>query len=127
MQNEFSVSAHWRGGFDETALQHWAEGLRAKLHAPQVSLGLVFISPRFFPYTKQLLEIFQVHARIPLLAGCSGQSLIVGDEEVEENAGISLALYALPGADLKAFHFTQEQVEEANGPGYWRLETGIEP
>jgi small ligand-binding sensory domain FIST len=33
----------------------------------------------------------------------------------------------LPGADLRAFHFTQEQVEEANGPGYWRLETGIEP
>ena len=33
----------------------------------------------------------------------------------------------LPGAALKAFHFTQEQVEEANGPGYWRLETGVEP
>ena len=127
MQNEYSVSGHWRGGFDETALQAWAEGLRAKLLAPQVSLGLVFISPRFFPYTKQLLEIFQVHARIPLLAGCSGQSLIVGDEEVEENAGISLALYSLPGAELKAIHFTQEQVEESNGPGYWRLETGVEP
>jgi small ligand-binding sensory domain FIST len=28
---------------------------------------------------------------------------------------------------LKALHFTQEQVEEANGPGYWRLETGVEP
>ena len=30
-------------------------------------------------------------------------------------------------AELQAFHFTQEQVEEANGPGYWPLETGIEP
>jgi len=28
---------------------------------------------------------------------------------------------------LRAFHFTQEQVEEANGPGYWPLETDIEP
>jgi small ligand-binding sensory domain FIST len=36
-----------------------------------------------------------------------------------------LALYALPGADLKPFYFTQEQVEEANGPGYWHLETGV--
>jgi small ligand-binding sensory domain FIST len=68
-----------------------------------------------------------MYARLPLLAGCSSQSLIVGSQEVEENAGLTLALYALPGADLKAFHFTQEQVEEANGPGYWRLETGIEP
>src|SRR5207249_2206807 len=38
-----------------------------------------------------------------------------------------LGLYALPGAELKAFHFTQEQVEEANGPGYWRLESGLVP
>lgn len=85
------------------------------------------MTPRFFPYAKQVLEILRVHARLPLLAGCSSQSLIVGSQEVEENAGLTLALYALPGADLKALHFTQEQVEEANGPGYWRLETGIEP
>ena len=53
--------------------------------------------------------------------------LIVGDHEVEQNAGLTVGLYALPGAELKGFHFTQGQVEEANGPGYWHLETGIEP
>jgi len=68
-----------------------------------------------------------VHAHIPLLAGCSSQSLIVGDHEVEKDAGLTLGLYALPGADLRAVHFSQEQVEEANGPGYWHLETGVEP
>jgi small ligand-binding sensory domain FIST len=125
--NPFSTAAHWPGGFDEAGLQKWAEHLRHQLDAPQVSLGLVFMTPRFFPYAKQVLEILRVHARLPLLAGCSSQSLIVGSQEVEENAGLTLALYALPGADLKALHFTQEQVEEANGPGYWRLETGIEP
>lgn len=127
MNNEFSVAAHWRGDFDENGLQRWAEDLRTQLHAPQVSLGLVFMSPRFFPHAKQILEVLRVHARIPLLAGCSSQSLIVGDEEIEENAGVTVALYSLPGAELKAFHFTQEQVEEASGPGYWRMETGVEP
>ena len=127
MNNEFSVAAHWRGDFDENGLQRWAEDLRTQLHAPQVSLGLVFMSPRFFPHAKQVLEVLRVHARIPLLAGCSSQSLIVGDEEIEENAGVTVALYSLPGAELKAFHFTQEQVEEASGPGYWRMETGVEP
>ncbi|HWI58838.1 MAG TPA: FIST N-terminal domain-containing protein, partial [Bacillota bacterium] len=127
MSNEFSMAAHWSGGFDETGLQQWAENLRQQLHAPQVSLGLVFMAPRFFPQAQQILEILRVHARIPLLAGCSSQSLIAENQEVEENAGLSLGLYALPGADLQAFHFTQEQVEEANGPGYWRLETSIEP
>ena len=127
MGNEFSTAGHWSGDFEEAGLQKWAEQLRAQLRAPQVSLGLVFMSPRFFPRAKQVLEILRVHARIPLLAGCSSPSLIVGEHEVEENAGLSLGLYALPGADFKAFHFTQEQVEEANGPGYWQLETGLAP
>ena len=91
------------------------------------ALGLVFMAPRFFPYAKQALEILRVHGRIPLLAGCSSQSVIVGSQELEEQPGLALGLYALPGAELKAFHFTEEQVEEANGPGYWRLETGLEP
>ncbi len=127
MGNETSVAAHWSGSFDEAGLQKWAEQLREQLQAPRVSLGLVFMAPHFFPHAQQILEILQVHARIPLLAGCSSQGLIAGAEELEENAGLSVGLYALPGAELKGFHFTQEQVEEANGPGYWRLETGIEP
>jgi small ligand-binding sensory domain FIST len=125
--NEHSVAAHWAGDFEEAGLQKWAEDLRRQLTARKVSLGLVFMSPRFFSRAKQVLEILRVHAQIPLLAGCSGQSLIVGEHEVEQNAGLTLGLYALPGAELEAFHLTQEQVEEANGPGYWHLETGIEP
>jgi len=127
VSNEFSVAGHWASEFEERELQKWAENLRGQLQAPKVSLGLVFMSPKFFQHAKQILEILQVHAQIPFLSGCSSQSLIVGEQEVEQNAGLTLALYAMPGADVKAVHFTQEQVEEANGPGYWRLETGIEP
>jgi small ligand-binding sensory domain FIST len=125
--NDFSIAAHWPGGFEEQGLQKWAEELRQQLRAPQVSLGLVFMAPRLFPRAKQILEILRVHARIPLLAGCSSQGLIAQGEELEENSGLSVGLYALPGAKLSAFHCKQNQVEEANGPGYWHLETGIEP
>ena len=124
--NQYSIAAHWSGGFDESGLQKWAENLRQQLDSPQVSLGLVFMTPKFFPHARQVLEILQVHARIPLLAGCSSQSLIVEGEEIEDNAGLTLGLYALPGAEVKAFHFTQEEVEEANSPLYWQLETGVE-
>jgi len=127
VSNEFSVAGHWANEFEERELQKWAENIRGQLQAPKVSLGLVFMSPKYFPNAKQILEILQVHAQIPLLAGCSSQSLIVGEEEVEQNAGLTLALYAIPGAEVKAAHFAQEQVEEANGPGYWALETGVEP
>jgi len=125
--NEFSAAAHWPGDFEEAGLQKWAEDLRHQLRAPKVSLGLVFMSPRFFPRARQVLEILRVHARIPLLAGCSSPNLIVGEHEVEQNAGLSLGLYALPGVEFTAFHFTQEQVEEASSPNYWHLKTGVEP
>lgn len=101
--------------------------MRRQLTTPHVSLGLVFTSPRFFRHAAQVLEILRVHAQIPLLAGCSGTGLIVGDEEIEANAGLTLGLYSLPGVELKALHFTQAQVEEATGLGYWHVESGVKP
>lgn len=126
MITEFSIAGHWSNPFDEEGLRHWVEEMRARLTAP-VSLGLVFMSPDFFPHAAATLEILRVHGRIPLLVGCSGAGLIFGEEELESSTGIVLGLYSLPGAELKAFHFTQPQIEEANGAAYWPLETGIEP
>ena len=127
MSSEFSISAHWPGGFDEAGLRQWAEELRAKLGENPVSLGLVFMTPHFFPHAQAALEILRVHARIPLLAGCSSTSLITGDQEIENAAGLVLGLYSLPGAELKAFHFTQQQIEEAHGAAYWPTESGVTP
>lgn len=127
MQSEYSVAAHWPGGFDEPGLQRWAEQLRQQLRRPPVTLGLVFMTPRFFPHASAVLELLRVHARIPLLVGCSSQSLIAGAQEIEQDAGLVLGLYALPGARLSAMHFTQSQVDEATGPSYWHLETGVSP
>jgi small ligand-binding sensory domain FIST len=127
VSEQYSIAGHWSGQFDEDALKSFAENLRHQLRAPQVTFGLVFMTPKFFAEAKAILEIIQVHAQVPLLAGCSSQGLIVGSQELEQNAGLTLGLYWLPEGQLKGFHITQEQVEEANGPGYWRLETGIEP
>jgi small ligand-binding sensory domain FIST len=126
MSHGFAAAAHWKKDFDEAALQRWVEQLRASLRG-KVTLALVFMTPRFFSVAKQVLEIVQVHGQAPLVAGCSSQALISGEDEIEEGGGISLALYHLPGADLKAFHFTQENVDECSGPAYWHHETGIEP
>ena len=127
MNSEFSAAAYWQGEFDEDGLRAWAEKLRAQLGERPVSLGLVFMSPNFFPHAQATLEILRVHARIPLLAGCSSTALIAGSKEIENATGIVLALYSLPGADLKGFHFTQTQVEEAGDATYWPLETGVDP
>jgi len=100
--------------------------MRSQLPHP-VALGLVFMSPDFFPHAEQTLEILRVHGRIPLLTGCSGAGLIVNGEEIESASGIVLSLYSLPGAELQGFHFTSSQIEEAASGSYWRSATGIGP
>src|ERR1022692_4594810 len=116
MNDKHSVAAHFSGDFNEAMLQAWAENLRRELPAANVSLGLGFMSPKIFPHAKQVLEIIRVHAQVPLLAGCSSQGLIVGQEEIENAGGVTLGLYALPGAELKLFYFAQKQVEESGRP-----------
>jgi small ligand-binding sensory domain FIST len=127
MHNEHSVAGHWRADFDESAFQAWVQELRGRLRAAKVSLGLVFITPRYFAQAAQVLEILRIHGQIPLLAGCSSGSLIAGAEELEDaEAGIAVGLYALPGAELQACHFTQENVEKAaSNSGYWPQHTGV--
>ena len=127
MSTGFAITSHWAGGFEEAGLRKWAENLRAQFPAPHISLGLVFMSPKFFPHARTALEILRVHARIPLLAGCSSSGLIADSREIENATGLVLALYSLPGAELTSFRFTQTQVEEANGAAYWHSETGVEP
>ena len=126
MQNPSSVAAHWPGEFNELGLRKWAGNLRAQLAAPRVSLGLVFMSPRFFPSSAQVLELLRVHAEIPVLIGCSSYGLIAGGQEIEENAGLVVGLFALPGADLRACRFTPSQVEQAGAPSFWHTATGTQ-
>ena len=125
--NRFAVSGRWEGEFDENALQQWAGHLRARLQSPEVSLGLVFMSPRFFEDASKILEVLRVHAGIPLLAGCSSTGLIADDREMENSRGLVLGLYALPEAELRATHITEEQVEQAGGPAFWHESTGVTP
>lgn len=119
------MAAYWSDGMDEDGLADWARRLRARLPAPEVSLGLVFMSPKFFPHARPVLEILRVHARIPLLAGCSSTGLVANAEEIENAGGLVLALYSLPGAKLKGVRFTQENIEAAGAEHYWPVETGV--
>ena len=127
MTNAYSVAQHFQGPFDDQALCEWAAGLRAQLQAPQVTLGLVFMAPAWFEHAAETLEVLRMHARIPLLVGCSGAGLISGGEEIETNPGLSVGLYHLPGAKLKACHLTQANVEACGSTHYWPDHTGVSP
>lgn len=125
MNNDYSIAAYWSDGMDEDGLADWARRLRSRLPAKDVSLGLVFMAPKFFPHAQTVLEILRVHAQVPLLAGCSSNALVAGAEEIEAAGGLVLALYSLPGATLKGVRFTQEQVEQSAEEHFWPVELGV--
>ncbi len=102
MSQSYAISALWNHDFEESKLETWVEELGKQLIDEKVSLGLVFLTPSFFEHAEKIMEIIRVHARVPLLMGCSSHGIITNGEEIEERDGITLSLFHLPGADLCA-------------------------
>ncbi len=122
-----SAAGHLSGPFNEAALEKFAAQLRERLTAGAPTLGLVFMAPPFFEHAREALEIIRLHARTPLLAGCSSHALVATGHEIERDAGLALALYHLPGAELHGFHFPARDVAEDVGAGYWPRQSGVAP
>ena len=127
MEPVFAVADHWTGGYEEAALQTWARALRHRLSAPRVTLGLIFVSPALAGVAAEVLDLLRIEAQIPLLIGCSSPGGIAGPHEFEDQGGLTLGLYALPGADLGACHFTEADVSVATSPADWHARTGRRP
>ena len=92
MLQDYAVTGHWHAPFNDDAMRDWATALRKQLRAAHVTLGTVFMTPQYFKDAEQILELLRVHAQIPLLIGCSSTSLIYQSNEIEDKAGVVLAL-----------------------------------
>lgn len=126
MNNDFSIADAWTGEADLAGIASWAGQLGRQLNRP-ISLALVYISPRLFEASADLIRCIRSALGNPVLVGCSTNSLIAGDHEYEDAPGLALGCFSLPNAELSVTRFNQNQVDEWNGAGYWRLETGHEP
>lgn len=127
MRPRTAIAARWKGGWDEGGLARWAESVRARLDAPAVTFATVFLSPALRDVAADVIEVLRLHARLPLLVGCSSTGLVVNGEELEDDAGLVLGLHYLPRAGVRAFHLTQENLEKGAAPGHWNRWTGLGP
>jgi small ligand-binding sensory domain FIST len=123
----YAAAGHLAGPFDEAALVKFAEGLRERLTAGPPTLGLIFMGAPFHEQAREVLELVRLHARAPLLAGCSSHALVANGREIEGEAGLALALYHLPGAELHGFHFHARDAEDGDSAGYWVRHSGVAP
>jgi len=125
----YSVSDYWDGPMDIDRFEAWCERLRERLTADEVSFGMVFLTPNYGKHQEEILEVIRIHCRVPILLGCTGNSLVSGPFEYEGDSGISVVLYYLPGAELKPFYVDPGQLDAADieeNPGFVpQMETSL--
>lgn len=114
--------------FDEQKVIAAARDARAEIGTGQpVSVAIAFVSADYAEqqHLDDFLELVRVYGQAPLLVGCTGGGLIGTGKEAEGKSGFSLLLLSLPDTVVTPFEFSQRQVEESSGPGYWQMETGL--
>src|SRR5262249_19334298 len=125
MKRNRAVSRIEEGAFDEKRVIAAVSAASAELGA-DASIAFVFVTPDYATHLEEFLELVRLYGRAPLLAGCSGASLIGTANEMENAPGFSLLLLSLPDTNVTSFEFTQAQVEESSGPAFWQMESGVE-
>ncbi len=110
--------------FSEETVIRAAREARAELGG-EVTCALVFFTPDYTDHLEDFLELLRVYGQAPLLVGCTGGGLVGPGTEAEDRAGFSLLLLSLPRTRVRACEFSQQQLEESSGPGFWQMETGL--
>ncbi len=90
--------------FQSNSFEVWIKQLRNKLDDHPISMAIVFVDPRLHSQLQDILEIVQIYAQSPILIGCTTNGLVANENQFEHYLGVSVGLYSLPGAQLKAVH-----------------------
>jgi small ligand-binding sensory domain FIST len=108
------------------ALEHVLQQTAAADFA-SVDLAVLFASPNFIDQYGPILEEIRRRTHATALVGCSGQAIIGPGREVEDEPALSLLLFSLPGAVVRARHVKQEMIGKQLTPREWRDVFGLPP
>jgi small ligand-binding sensory domain FIST len=108
------------------ALEHVLQQTAAADFA-SVDLAVLFASPNFIDQYGPILEEIRQRTHATALVGCSGQAIIGPGREVEDEPALSLILFSLPGAVVRATHVKQEMMGKQLTPREWRDVFGLPP
>lgn len=84
-----------------------------------VDLAFVFFSPHHTESAEFLASMVQERLNPKVLLGCSAESVIGGDQEVEGKPALCLWAACLPGTTLAPFHLQFKQVGESFSVTGW--------
>lgn len=98
-----SVVSHFKYPFNESEIEQWSRQQRDELGGA-ATFALVFCSSECVAEAQELMEIIQIYAHVPTIIGCTGTGLIAGSSEIENDLGVTVALYRFPDTQAHARH-----------------------
>ncbi len=87
--------------------------------AARPDLAIVFFSPHHSAQAERVVDEIRRRLSPGCLLGCSGESIVGGDREIENDAAFSLWLAALPGVTLRPLHLEFERSSEGGVVSGW--------
>lgn len=87
----------------ERAEEQVIEGVRTELDGAHADLCAVFVSHHYGGALEQLGARLRRATGARVVVGCTGESIIGGDREIEREPALSLWCAKLPGTELRAF------------------------
>ncbi|TWT44295.1 FIST N domain protein [Phycisphaerae bacterium RAS1] len=104
-----------------------AEQLTAGLDGGRADVTLLFASPHFLESLPQLAV--ELHEALPTqaLLGVSGESVIAGEREFENEPALVAWAAKLPGATVRSFHLSNDDIAGLDSPESLQESLGVLP
>ena len=74
----------------------------------EVDLGLVFISLGWAEFADEIVDVLRNSVGVPRLAGCAANGVISNQWELEQEGGITIGLFHLPGSRIESLSFPHD-------------------
>lgn len=95
----------------DAAIQEACESALGRLES-KPDLALAFISPHHGPDFGRMAAGLHTRLGAKTLLGCTGEAIVGGDHEIEEEPAISLWLASLPGCQVQPMHLEFESTPD---------------
>lgn len=96
----------------KAALDEVCQSIGTALAGRKPDLACVFVSHHYSSRFEELADQLRAKLGATNLIGCTGDSIVGGDMECEDEPALSVWCAILPGATLETFHLTFEQTPD---------------
>ncbi len=111
--------------YEEEAVKAWSSAQVDNFQG-SVTFGLLLVTPECLDDIEEIMEVVRIYGHVPILVGCCAHGVIAGAEEMEDEAGFTVSLYAFPETVARVCYLSAD-VFNAGGVDNRHLKSALGP